>query len=175
MTTPVRPDRYNRKQVAIWNRYNLPALWDWIPIHKWPTDIAKAVITETLSYVTRFRLFVYFVGNGMDPVKARDTIKEMVKKYDHKAHIDGLYKDLYTKGLDWTYWDETLRDTVPLRTSLVFEQVRPRRQYVPDMAYDPRPPRRPVPLDNALDWYQRTRNWDEGLEEEYEELFGERL
>lgn len=112
----VRPK--TKAEARIWNRYNFNSEWDWIPIVYWPSDLSKAVISNSLSYSTRFRLFLYFVGNGMDPRKARDMVKAMLIKYDHKAHIDYLYKDLMKNKKKWTYWDENEKKIQSVDNSL---------------------------------------------------------
>lgn len=126
-TQKTRPT--TKAEAIIWNRYNHHRMWDWIPITSWPTDLSKAVITRTLGYTTRFRLFVYFVGNGMDPKNARDTIKDMVDSYAAKQHIDYLYKDLDRNKKKWTYWDERMQKITVLDDTEVWSMPLPRRRW----------------------------------------------
>ena len=75
-----RPQKYRPSTTAeakIWNKYNdtkiikpgqIDDRWDWIPIWKWPMDLAKGVMKRELGYTQRFRLFLYFVGNGKDKI-----------------------------------------------------------------------------------------------------------
>jgi len=130
MSKPTRPE--TKQQAIIWNRYNW-GKWDWFNISEWPTDLSKAVITENLTYSTRFRLFLYFVGNGMEPNEARDKIKSMLKKQPDRDHIDYLYKDLKKNRNKWTYWDERMGKTTTLGDTEIFSEVnwKPVRQRRP--------------------------------------------
>ncbi|AXH74584.1 MAG: hypothetical protein [Cressdnaviricota sp.] len=48
--------------------------WDWYPIDYWPRRLASAVINGRFSKDLTLGMFVFLVGNGMDPRQARDTI-----------------------------------------------------------------------------------------------------
>lgn len=146
-----------RKHKDVWDTYNHNEDWDFLPINMWPTDLIRAVLKRDLGYVERFRLFVYFVGNGMPAHKARDEVKNMVRGYDKKKHLDYLYRDLMSgKGLKWQYWDETVREIQSLGDNEAWHSLAPGKRNARDLMYDPRPPRRPgrewdKPRDDWLD------------------------
>lgn len=151
-----------RKRKDIWDTYNHSADWDFLPINMWPTDLIRAVLKKDLGYVERFRLFVYFVGNGMPAHKARDEVKRMVKGYDKKKHLDYLYRDLMSgKGLKWQYWDETAREIQALGDNEAWHSLAPGKRQARDLAYDPRPPR----------WGQpKGREWDKPRDDWLDQL-----
>jgi len=115
-----KPKPTTTREAKIWYKYSRHPDWDWRPIWEWPTDLQRAVMRENLNYTTRFRLFVYFVGNGMDPRQARDIVISMCTSAKDKEHVRSLFRDLLKKGRDWTYWDEHNRaitkidETMPL-------------------------------------------------------------
>jgi len=116
----VRPK--TKLEAVKWNYYNTSDKWDFIKMRYWPWDIAKAVMKRNLNYLTRFRWFLYLVGNGMDPRMARDMVKkELHGNRPGQDHVDALYKDLKKKAKKWTYWDETLRKTTSVADTLVQE------------------------------------------------------
>lgn len=97
--------------------------WDWIHIRHWPSDITEAVIKGKLGYQTIFRWFVYLIGNGMDPRKARNIIKGEVSHFREKEQVDNLYKSIKYKAKYWTYWDESQGKIMNLEDSIVFEDL----------------------------------------------------
>lgn len=99
----------SRTQAQIWNKLNSEKSWDGIPIRFWPISLAKAVCEEKLDYRTRWHLMLYLVGNGWIPEEAADEVLKMGASYfdgDAKRHVANLARDMYTKGHEWTYWDE---------------------------------------------------------------------
>ena len=113
----IRPT--NRLEAIKWNYYNSDS-WDFIKIRYWPWDIAKAVISKNLSYVMRFRWYLYLVGNGMDPAMARDVVKrELSHSKDKQMHIDSLYRDLVKNKNKWSYWDENQRKILKIDDTYV--------------------------------------------------------
>lgn len=120
----VRPK--SRDAAKLYNYYNNQEKWDWIQIRYWPKGIAEAVIERKLNYATRFRLFTYLVGNGMDPRMARDEILEMGQGYfdaSAKEHVKGLYKDLQKNKAKWTYFDERDRKYNTIDDTAPFEEI----------------------------------------------------
>ena len=133
-----RPQKYKPSTPAegkIWNKYNdtkiikpgqIDDRWDWIPIWKWPMDLAKGVMKRELGYTQRFRLFLYFVGNGMSPEAARDLLMEMVDK--NHDHIESLYQNLERNKRHWSYYDDqTKRITTLAETEVWSMEHRPSR------------------------------------------------
>lgn len=116
----IRPK--SREEARIWNKYN-GGEWDWIPIRYWPSDIAKAVISKNLNYTTRFRWYLYLVGNGMDPDIAHNVVKDQLiangSSGNNLDHIDQLNKDLEKNENKWSYWDEHLRKTMKIGDTIV--------------------------------------------------------
>lgn len=113
----VRPK--NQSEARIWNRFNGDS-WDWIPIRYWPSDIARAVISKNLNYNSRFRWYLYLVGNGMDPDMAQNVVKgELGSNRGNRDHIDQLRKDLEKNQEKWSYWDEHLRKTMKIGDTYV--------------------------------------------------------
>jgi len=116
------------QQETRWKRYS-EEHWDWIPIENWPNDIAYAVMTGTLDYTTIFRWFIYLIGNGMEPEKAKRVVsKEVGKKPEKVALVEGLYNDLEKNLNDWTYWDETSRLTLPLSETTIIKSMKSRKR-----------------------------------------------
>jgi len=167
-----------RKHKDIWDTYNHNIDWDFLPINMWPTDLIRAVLKKDLGYVERFRLFVYFVGNGMPAHKARDEVKKMVKGYDKKKHLDYLYRDLMSgKGLKWQYWDETARERQALGDNEAWHSLAPGKRKARNLVYAPRPPKRPGrewdrPRDDWLVHLPSGGIWSEDDEDEDDELYG---
>jgi len=119
-----------------WNYFNSDK-WDFIQIRYWPHDIARAVMRRGLNYVMRFRWFLYLVGNGMDPSKARDVVKaELNSSPSNRAHVDALYRDLKKNAKKWSYWDEHIRKTMFIDDTYVGDNaVVPTRMVVPPLDY----------------------------------------
>lgn len=113
----VRPK--NASEARIWNKYN-GGSWDFIKIRYWPSDIARAVISKTLNYQSRFRWYLYLVGNGMDPDMAHDVVhNELVGNRGNQDHISQLRKDLERNQDKWSYWDENLKKTMKIGDTYV--------------------------------------------------------
>lgn len=119
----------NKSEAVMWNRYNDTLTdfeWDWIKIRFWPKNLAEAVIRKSLNYNTRWQLLLYFVGNGMDPLLARDAVIEAGDGYfdgSAKEHVRNLYKDLRKNASRWKYWDEHLGRTAVLEETLVAKDL----------------------------------------------------
>lgn len=151
-----------RKNRGTWKAYNHNEDWDFLPISMWPTDLVRAVLKRDLGYVERFRLFVYFVGNGMPAHKARDEVKKMVEGYDKKKHLDYLYRDLMSgAGLKWQYWNETAREIQALGDNEVWHSLAPGKRKIDDLMYEARPPRWGQP--KGREWDGTTRDWTDEL------------
>ena len=132
----VRPK--NKKEVKMWNYYSSDDTWDFIKIRYWPADIARAVIEKKLKYGTRFRVFLYLVGNGMSPNQAKDEVLKMGADYfdwSAKQHVKNLHRDLNRNMEKWQYWDERERkvlriaDTAPNGTAAVSRKKRGKWSY----------------------------------------------
>lgn len=119
----VRPK--TQSEVRIWNDFSLPNRWDFIPINRWPADIAKNFITGNLGYSSIFRTFLYWVGNGMDPRKAAQILGMAVTNYKDAEHVKNLLKDyLAGKMYHYTFWDEVLGRTVSFDSrELIYENM----------------------------------------------------
>nr|QTE03341.1 MAG: hypothetical protein [Cygnus columbianus CRESS-DNA-virus sp.] len=107
MVTPNHVVPKNKKEAIIWNKYNA-ATWDWHPIRVWPRAYALRVIQSKLKGPDRFGLFLYFVGNGMSPEEAGETLQDMGRYYfDHKAkrRIEEWVAAPH-KLSGYKYWDE---------------------------------------------------------------------
>lgn len=102
----------SRSQAKIWNRFS-ERNFDWYPIKYWPRFLARAVITQRLTYKLRFSLFVYFVGNGIAPRRAREII-ESIKDFDESAlrHLKNLEDNSDQVMQKYKYFDETLHKWV---------------------------------------------------------------
>lgn len=100
-----------RAEARRWNTYNN---WDWFPIRVWPRSIAESVIKENLGDKQRFALFMFLIGNGMDPEMAVQSILDMKEwNEQQQRHIKGWLKRLHTLT-KYTYWDIKLMRTMPL-------------------------------------------------------------
>lgn len=96
----------NAAEAKIWNFYNGPR-WDWYPIRQWPRFLAEAVMKQQIGNKERFSLFLYFVGNGMDPAQAKRVILRM-KRFDRSAitHLDYLERNADRYLQRYQVWDE---------------------------------------------------------------------
>lgn len=108
---------HNPRQSKIWNYYNNSNSWDWYRISIWPENLARALIEEKLTGKIRWQMFLYFVGNGMDPKIAVREMLEMGKEYfDESAirDVESLPESIGRSDGEYDYWDEILMKTVPL-------------------------------------------------------------
>lgn len=98
----------NRKEAKLWNYLN-SAKWDFYPIRIWPRDLAEATLAGTLRNPKRFRMFLYFVGNGMAPKMARESILKLMvaPDADAKRHLEYLEKNIDRYLKLYSYWDES--------------------------------------------------------------------
>ena len=127
---PTRPK--TRNEALIWTSFTEANGWSWYDIRRWPTDLSQAVISQTLNYVTIFRLFMYFLGNGMELTKAVSVITSLLTSLKDKEHVKNLARS-YVKGyMDrYSYWDEHLGRTIKLsdQAKLYEEQSKHNRVY----------------------------------------------
>lgn len=110
------------KQVHIWNRYNNNSKWDFVDLRFWPKAWAQATLNSSLSYTSRYGLFCYLVGNGMEPYKARNAILGMGAKYFDKSardHVRGLAKDVMKNAQKWEYYDEIAQKRLKVGDTLL--------------------------------------------------------
>lgn len=96
----------NRSEARRWNRFSRRE-WDWISIRHWPRHLALAYLLGRVKNPERFGFFMYFVGNGMDPQMAVDTILSM-QKFDAEARnqMQWLLRNSDTVLQRYKYWDE---------------------------------------------------------------------
>lgn len=94
--------------------------WDFIPIKEWPYGIAKDLLNNQWGYKSRFKLWTFLVGNGMDPKNVKENLgnilgfipKEVVESFES-------YNKTYEKNPEWDYWDflkrgyKKLKDSIP--------------------------------------------------------------
>nr|UBJ25915.1 hypothetical protein [Red panda feces-associated circular DNA virus 18] len=110
------------KQVHIWNRYNNNSKWEFVDLRFWPRAWAQATLNSALSYTSRYGLFCYLVGNGMEPNKARNAILGMGAKYfdsSAREHVRNLAKDVKKNARKWQYYDEIAKKRLTLDNSLL--------------------------------------------------------
>lgn len=65
---------------------------DWVPFEEWPPVVRTMQLLEHKQRDERFRLMVFFCGNGVDPAMAVDWIR--MKDYNHDTMqpvYDGSY------------------------------------------------------------------------------------
>lgn len=84
----------SRLEAMRYNRYK-GYKWDWYPIHVWPRRLATAVVTGKWNKDLELGLFVFLVGNGMEPAKARDVLLENVSGKARADQAYQLYDELY--------------------------------------------------------------------------------
>ena len=115
-----------RREAALWNHFN-SSKFDWYPIREWPKYIQEMALKEHKNNRERYKLFLFFVGNGMNPYTAtincmlRDVRpseydrgrKYDVYPYDHKAmeHFAQLQREAETGRLqrEGKYYDLNLK------------------------------------------------------------------
>lgn len=94
-----------------WAKYTGWA-WDWYHIGKWPDAIRTAAMKKHKNRSDRFKMFVFFVGNGMNPNIAIERI--IADDPVDKAGMDDLLQmfDRIKKNREKiTYWDIALNHT----------------------------------------------------------------
>lgn len=120
----------SKQEAVLWNNLNNASTsrfdWDWVPIRDWPIGLQTATVRRKLGRVDRWKLWLFFVGNGMDPIKARKNILmlishrsmpdiirirkelgELVKAYDTPAVMNRTYRDMQLQQF------VRIRDTAP--------------------------------------------------------------
>lgn len=83
---------WDQRSARVWNFFNNVS--DWWKISTWPGYLQTMALKEHKSYRDRYRLFLFFVGNGLDPMTAyhwvvmRDYVDGDLKweAYDASAH-----------------------------------------------------------------------------------------
>lgn len=154
-----------------WNYYN-GRHWDFIEIRYWPIDIAESVMKGTLNYVTIFRWFIYLIGNGMDPRRAKQVVTEEVQRSPKKVEqVHNLFKDLERNRQKWSYWDEraearmTLDDTLLSRKiddhSVKYDRIRSHDA----VDYPKLETRLKSPVDD-MEWYEKKQVNDRNFHKE---------
>lgn len=100
----------NPHELRLWRSY-LGAGWDWFPIHMWQWDIQRMAMLPHLPYWERFCVWLFFVGNGMDPSAAADAIlargtydAEARRRFAGLVARPGHYLSRYR------YWDMEARE-----------------------------------------------------------------
>lgn len=109
----------NIEEARIWNyynglvRYNNIGYFDWWRMRQWPSWLKPIAKKKKLSNGEVYKLFTFFVGNGLDPLYVVDIFKmvhgvdskkcyDIVKRYT-EGKLDGFYWDLITKKLERNY------------------------------------------------------------------------
>lgn len=105
MPLPVWPDR---QSFFKW------VYWDWYQPQHWPRAISRLVYNRPhLNNEQRFKVAVFFLGNGMSPKQVRDFFMIPATKdgtrfhYDAQAwrQIEYIIRNFPGR---WTWWDITL-------------------------------------------------------------------
>lgn len=84
---------------------------DWIQSKYWPYAISRLVYNKIhLNNQERFKVIVFFLGNGMSPEHVRDFFRIRVntfQQYDAAAwrQIEWIIKNFPNR---WSWWDCTL-------------------------------------------------------------------
>lgn len=95
-----------------WNFFEYNA--DFYPIRTWPWGMQRLAMGETIDYTGRFTLWMFFVGNGVDPYIARDWVfhgKRDVKP-DAREHVNNLIKNMKKMFETYKYWDMELQQSI---------------------------------------------------------------
>lgn len=81
---------------------------DWIKSHLWPRAISSIVYNKIhLNNQERFKVIVFFLGNGMSPEHIRDFFRIHInnrQQYDAQAwrQIEWIIKNFPNR---WSWWD----------------------------------------------------------------------